>query len=359
MATKTLYIGLDPGFISTKAAFICFNQIFTFILPSTVGQGRGKKGELTLNGIIRAKHSNNIKPFLVQFDNYFFYVGFNVRDFTEPQERLDFDRFCASPELLATIYAVLSQIIDINDPPDEIVLVIALPVQILQNETEAIQLDRDLKVSLIKKHNFSVDGQPYALSVANVRAKVPQPVASWCDWGMDMTGTWIRGKQSQMAPALIVDEGFNTLDVVLIEDGRINQRFSVGDTLGMRRAAERLIRTIEDKYGTILELRRADELIQHLSNNQPAQIYVNGFLTDVTREAKQCLGGLASDVHNFLDQTIGRKKTEYNILLTGGGALALLKRLMRQFPNATVIADPVAANARGLAKLCQRSGFFK
>ena len=46
------------------------------------------------------------------------------------------------------------------------------------------------------------------------------------------------------------------------------------------------------------------------------------------------------------------------MLLTGGGALALAPRLLRQYPHAQVVDDPVQANARGLAKLAARPGFL-
>ncbi|MBE7550095.1 MAG: hypothetical protein HS126_03335 [Anaerolineales bacterium] len=51
------------------------------------------------------------------------------------------------------------------------------------------------------------------------------------------------------------------------------------------------------------------------------------------------------------------KSKSYHILLTGGGALAMREMLLRQFPKATVMPEPVLANARGLAKLAARPGF--
>jgi hypothetical protein len=38
--------------------------------------------------------------------------------------------------------------------------------------------------------------------------------------------------------------------------------------------------------------------------------------------------------------------------------LALSGRLLRRFPDATVMFEPVLANARGLAKLAVRPGFL-
>jgi len=44
--------------------------------------------------------------------------------------------------------------------------------------------------------------------------------------------------------------------------------------------------------------------------------------------------------------------------LTGGGALALSKMLLGRFPKATMMCEPILANARGLAKLAIRPGFL-
>ena len=82
-----------------------------------------------------------------------------------------------------------------------------------------------------------MDGVETVLTITAIRAKIPQPVATWFDWGMDTKGQWVKGKAAQRAPALIIDQGFNTLDVLVVEDGRISQRISEGDTLGMRRAS--------------------------------------------------------------------------------------------------------------------------
>jgi hypothetical protein len=175
---------------------------------------------------------------------------------------------------------------------------------------------------------------------------------------MDTLGQWIKGREAQRAPTLIIDQGFNTLDVLVVEGGQISQRISEGDTLGMRRAAERLIRSVKHSYGLELELRRANDLVQAVVKGWQAETYVNGQLTDISQEARRAVQSLAADVHNFLDRTVGRSRHAYTVLLTGGGALALSSTLLRQFPTATVMYEPVLANARGLAKLAVRRGFL-
>jgi hypothetical protein len=260
-------------------------------------------------------------------------------------------------ELRATFYAGIYRLI--NGGSHRIALAVALPVEMVQDRTEAARAERGLRGWLLGQHSFSVDGVETVVTVDAVRAKVPQPVASWFEWGMDADGQWVKGKAAQIAPTLIIDQGFNTLDVLVVEGGRISERVSEGDTLGMRRAAERLIRTLKHKYSVELELRPAAELVQQAVNGQPALTYVNGRETDVTADAKRAVGSLATDVYNFLDRAVGKQAGAYNILLTGGGALALREKLLQQFPAATVMYEPVLANARGLAKLANRPGFLE
>lgn len=348
--------GLDPGFNAIKIAQVQGDEILTYVLPSSVGEpNRGKKDGLTLAGVVRPQRASR-HPFRVVFDRTEYLVGPNVSDFAEPIDRMDFDRFKDSPELRATFYAALYRIL--NGGAHQVALAIALPVEVVQDKNEALQVERAMRNWMLGEHLFSVDGVETVLTITTIRAKIPQPVATWFDWGMDARGQWTRGKEAQRAPTLIIDEGFNTLDVLVVESGRISQRISEGDTLGMRRAAERLMRSVKHSYGLELELRKANELVQAVVNGRPAETYINGQLTDVTQEGKRAVQSLAADVHNFLDRTVGKSKDAYTILLTGGGALALSATLLRQFPKATVMYEPVLANARGLAKLAMRPGFL-
>ncbi|GAB4428768.1 MAG: hypothetical protein Kow0031_09090 [Anaerolineae bacterium] len=354
--TGLVRVGWDPGWGANKFARVSNGELVTFTLPSAVGEAnRGAKDGLTLAGVVRSRSSR--RPFHVSFDGLEFWVGPNVAHYTEPIDRMDFNRFSDSPELRATFYAGIYRII--NGGAHRIALAVALPVAVVQDKTEAVRAERGLRGWLLGQHSFSVDGVETVITVEAVRARVPQPVASWFEWGMDAGGQWVKGKAAQVAPALIIDQGFNTLDVLVVEGGRISERISEGDTLGMRRAAERLIRTLRHKYGVELELRPAAELVQQAVNDQTALTWVNGRETEVTAEARRAVQLLETDVYNFLDRAVGKQAGAYNILLTGGGALALRAKLLQQFPRATVMHEPVLANARGLAKLANRPGFLE
>lgn len=348
--------GVDPGFNANKVAEVQGRDIFTYALPSSVGlANRHRKDGLTLGGVVRA-HRASRQPFRVAFDRVEYLVGPNVADFTHPIDRMDFDRFSDSPELRATLYTALYRIV--NGGAHEMALAIALPVEVLQDRDEGDRVERAMRSWLLGEHRFSVDGVETVLTVTALRARIPQPVATWFDWGLDTTGQWIKGTEAMRAPTLIVDEGYNTLDVLVVEGGKISHRYTGGDTLGMRRAAERLIETLQHRHGLILELYKANELIQETVNGQQSLVYVRGQAVDVTQEARQAVGALEVDVVNFIDRAVGKAREAYHVLLTGGGVLALAVRLHRLFPQATTMYEPVLANARGLAKLAARPGFL-
>ena len=349
-------IGVDPGFNATKVAEVQGDEIFTYALPSTVGlANRGRKDGLSLAGVVRPGHTLG-RPFQVTFDGLAYLVGPNVGEVTTPLDRMDFDRFSESPELRATLYTALYRIV--NGGIHHLALAIALPVEILQNRDEANQVERSMRRWLVGEHAFSVDGVETTLTITNLRTKIPQPVATWFEWGLNANGQWSKGNAAMRVPTLIVDEGYNTLDVLVVEEGRISHRYTGGDRLGMRRAAERLTEIVEHRHGLALELYKANAMIQGVVNGQPAAVYRHGQPVDLAPEVKQALSSLEIEVVNFIERAVGKAKEAYQVLLTGGGVLALAGRLRRLFPQATLMSEPVLANARGLAKLAVRPGFL-
>jgi predicted outer membrane protein len=107
-----------------------------------------------------------------------------------------------------------------------------------------------------------------------------------------------------------------------------------------------------------IELHKANDLIEGVVNNQQAEVYLHGELRNVTKEAKQALAALGTDVDNYFQRSLGKAKNAYNVLLTGGGSMALANRLLTTFPKAVLMYEPVLANARGLAKMAMRPGFL-
>jgi len=356
--TELILAGFDPGNNAHKFARVQGGEITTYVLPATVGlDNHSRKEGLSLGGLFRPARRAARQPFRVVFAGMEYLVGPNVDLYTKPIDQLDLQqRYTQSDEVRAAFYAGAYQLL--NGGPHHMALAMALPVTLLADRNEANRLEAAIRTWLVGEHIFSVDGVETVLVVSQVVAKIPQPVATWFNWGMNTAGEWTKGRAAMVAPTLIIDQGFNTLDVVVIENGRISDRVSGGDTLGMSRAAEELIETVKGQHGVTLELYRANELIKELINGHKAEIYVYGELVDITPVAKSCVRSLEAEVSNYFTRLLGKMRTAYQVLLTGGGALAMRETLLRQFPEATVMPEPVLSNARGLAKAAVRPGFL-
>jgi len=355
---QTALFGFDPGNNAHKFARVQGGEITTYMIPATVGLDKhNRKDGLSLGGVVQQTRRASRQPFRVVFDGMEYLVGPNVDQYTKPIDQLDLQkRYTESDEVRAAFYAGAAQLL--NGGPHRAAIAMALPVKLLEDKNEAARIEQGVKNWMVGEHIFSVDGVETSLNIVNVRCKIMQPVATWFDWGMNMRCEWIKGREARLAPTLVADQGFNTLDVAVVENGRISDRLSGGDTLGMSRAAEELIETVGGKYDVSVELYRANELIKDYINGRKVEIYVHGKLTDITSIARSCVNSLEADVDNYFTRSLGKTAGRYNVLLTGGGIIGLRESLLRRFPKATVMYDPVLANARGLAKAAVRTDFL-
>jgi hypothetical protein len=115
---------------------------------------------------------------------------------------------------------------------------------------------------LVGEHRFAVDGQEAVLTIRRV-APMAQPVGVFCEWGLGLDGRWGRDRDDALATVAVLDLGFNTLDLLGVRNGRISARYTEGDTLGMRRAAQALVQSVRSQYQVgDLSLHEADELVR-------------------------------------------------------------------------------------------------
>lgn len=343
-------LGIDPGFGNMTIAEIQDGNIVTATTPSVVGVGTTEIGALSMAGITKARRTDI--PHTVRFEGIEYLVGAGVPEYGKPIERMDFNRFGDSPELRALLYATLHRLL--NGGSSQVAMVVGLPVEVLHDQALAGAVEREMRRWMLGQHTFTVNGETGTCEVEQLKVDIAQPLATWADWGMDAAGSWVRGAEAVKAPVLVIDPGFNTLDMIVIEGGKIMTRYTGGETLGMRRAAEMLIEQIERRYKVDdLSLHEADEFIQAVVNRKPAKIHVDGQPVDVSREARQALDSLGAMVVRFVEQKVKNAK-RFKVILTGGGSIALGGALVERYPAAVVVDDPVQANARGLAKLAQR-----
>lgn len=343
--------GWDPGNGQQKAVWIN-GQMNAAAMPSVAGIGRIEASGLTLAGMDSQRRSE--QPVQVSFEGMDYLVGPGVAAFTQPIENLDESRFVEGAELRAMFYALAVQL---GLAGQRVAVAIGLPVEMLEDKGRAEATEKAMAKWLVGQHRFTHGGTEATLDVVKIRANIAQPLGAWLDWGLDEGGKWTKGSLGRTSPALVIDQGFNTLDIFAVEDGKPSSRYTAGDNLGMARAAETVREVVERRHGARLTLHQADEQIQRRLNAEKPGVYVHGDLRDISAEIDQAINGLAADVLGFVRQLVKKDGGKFRIILTGGGALALAGRLQRQYPHAEMAPAPAMANARGLAKLAI-SGFL-
>jgi hypothetical protein len=186
-------------------------------------------------------------------------------------------------------------------------------------------------------------------AIANVLAMV-QPAGTFFAWGLSDQGKWTRPRADLRAPVAACDVGFCTLNLFMVEGGEVVGRFTSGDTVGMRRAAELIINSVRNSYGVGLSLHEADALVRQ---KQPRLCTARGE-QNLRSQVDQALDTTAAAVVSFVERHWGNGHQFAHLLFTGGGAEALQDSLLRQYPHGVVLPNAVTANALGLAPYAAR-----
>jgi len=340
---------LDPGFGGFKAAEVVGDEINVKAMPSVVGVGDTDIGMLSLGGVTGRQRRRHL-PHQVEFDGLEYLVGERVMDFARPIERLDFQRLSNGPELRALTYATLFDLVD--GGAIDLRIVVGLPVEVLQGP-DARAIVKGLRGWLLGEHQFTVDGKEAHL---NVHALLPmaQPVGAFLEWGLDLAGQWVRDTADFTLPVAVCDLGFNTLDLFTVKGGEVSARYTRGETLGIRRAATALVEIVKRQHQRDLSLHEADGLLREYVKSGPILLALAGGTVDVRPFVHSALDVAAGEVTSFIERAWGNGRQFARVILTGGGCLALGKRLRQQLPHAILLPDSVTANARGLARLAQR-----
>lgn len=340
--SNNIIIGFDPGFGNGKAAKVNGN-VKAVTISNVVGIGSLDVGLL---GAGFNTTPNADQPHVVEFDNATYLVGQGVADYAKPIERMDFQRLADAPELKALFYATMYELV--GTAASQANIVVGLPVEVMANTALARSIQNDLRSWMEATHeNVIVNNQPLSLTVNRVCA-IAQPAGAYFGWGMTNDGNWAKDAKLFRQMVAICDIGFNTVDLYTIKGGQVINRYTGGETAGMRRAAEIIMEDVRLKHGISLSLHEADDLLR-----KPELSTCDG-LQDLTPLANQALEAVASGVLTLTERQWGRGRQFAHVLFTGGGAEALRSKLTRQYPHGIVLKNATTANAVGLAKFGQR-----
>ena len=342
------YLAFDPGFGNGKVALVAPNgALKTVVVSNVVGMGNTDIGRLSLGDVGRQRRRR--LPDRVVFDGVGYLVGDGVERYAAPMRGMDFLRLRGGPEVKVLFYDCVYHALGPGE--HEAAMIVGLPVEVMIDEKQADATLRALNEWLAADHVFRVNDEDVRLTITDVKT-IAQPIGAFFAWGMDNAGAWTRGSDALSASIGVLDIGFNTLDLFAVEGAEIAARYTDGDTLGMRRAAEYIIQAVDDAYDKSISIYKANELIRAAA---PALHTPRGQV-DLRALVDQALNRAASGILTFVQQPDkwGDGRQFDYLLFTGGGAEALREPLQDQFPHGHVLPQAVAANAIGMARYARR-----
>jgi hypothetical protein len=322
--TTVINLGVDLGMGALKL----WSKAGGWQLVSQVASnGQGHLAD----GIIGLK--NRKRPMLVSSGGSgTFFVGDGAHEHGRPVENLDFERLTGAPEMRALLYAALAQYQNEYGPFDApLRLMVGLPLQMMTGDS-AKDYQRDIRTWLKGSHRFDVDNVSYEIEVDDVK-QTAQPVGALFDYVLDHRAQMIADRGTALLDEVgVISVGFNTVELLVVRDRGAAERFTAGNTIGVRRLLELVNRENLFSLGELDSKLRAGRL--------------NG-------ELKQALPVWAREVNGEIERRWGQSHRRFaKVLIVGGGALLLKEALTMQFGHKAYLSDdPVLSIARGLWKL--------
>ena len=272
------------------------------------------------------------RPMEIASDFGSFYVGEGAHEHGRPVENLDFERLTGAPEMRALWYGSLAQYQKLYGTFDRpLSLMVGLPLQMMMG-ADAKAYQAGVKGWLKGSHQFSADGEAMSIEVGQVRL-TSQPVGALFDYVLDDDGRIQADRASAMLDEVgVISVGFNTVELLVVKDQGAVERFTAGNTLGVRRLLELLNRDGLFSLGELDEKVRAGRMKDELRTALPIW---------------------AREVNGEIERRWGQSfKRFVKVIIVGGGALLLKDLLTAQFGvKAHVPNVPVLSIARGLWKL--------
>lgn len=319
-------IGLDLGMGACKL----HGPAGSIYLPSHVSiAGERKIGRLA--GMRQTR-----PPLKVTVDGRSFYVGDGAHDWGRPIENLDYDRLTGAPEMKAIVYGALAQYqaLDHRAAGHEIALWVGMPLEPLTGEDSAETLT-NVRAWLRGGHGWQADdggltNQVYEAQIGNVRI-TSQATGALFDYLLDDTGKFIPSRKADAKKEIgIISIGFNTVELLVVQDTSPVLRFTGGSTAGARR---------------LLDLVNGDGLYS-LGE-------LDSRLRDGSLDTKAAIPIWAREVTGAVERTWGNSWRRFaRVIVVGGGALLLNGHLNFAGKSHTP-HEPVLSIARGLYKLAQ------
>jgi plasmid segregation protein ParM len=310
------------------------------MIPAQIGLGTTDTGMLS-RGFLKSPRTN--LPYKVTVNGRVYLAGPNVEMYATPLQRMDFARLGDSAEQQALTYTALGLALGPGIHPAA-KIVVGFPVEVMRDESKAKDVLRALRSWMIGTHRFQINDTEYGITIDKVTV-IAQPLGGFYCWAISKDGKFRVPQNEVQGRILVVDIGFNTLDLYALKNMELEPNYTTGDTAGVRRAAERLMQHIQREFDVRISRTEANTL---LLADKPIFETV-GRSIDLTPVINQVLDASATQITDICETTVGNAKQFSRVLFTGGGSELLRKHMLNRFPFALVLPNAVMANASGCA----------
>ena len=232
-------------------------------------------------------------------------------------------------------------------------------IEIVRKGNNSIPGELSLGIPLSYYNNAHVDEMSSVMKRIEVNGEYlelatrfyPQGFGTLADYRLDADGCVIKDTDENV---IIIDIGFNTIDMVAVESGKITREDS--DTLygqGVSKMALEVLarlKATEDLY-YLSEAAANDILLEGKYKIYGHEKDLSGFKKTVTAEYTKWL---------FLElesRMAGRLQDADKVILSGGGAHYVRDYIPQKYSDMTFIPhNPEYSNARGFLKLIENTG---
>ncbi len=318
---NTLFpLGLDAG----NGAFKLFGAPGGLEIVSQVATNGAQKVLSTL-GLRKSK-----APLAIRNENGSFYVGAGAHDYGRPVENLDVDRFNGMPEMRALLHGSLTRYQQrYGKFSNPLTVVVGLPNEVLTGDL-AEQNIENVKRWLRGAHTWAADGETYSAEIAEVKA-ASQVTGGLFDYLLSAEGQFIPERKGAFSGEVgVITIGFGTVELMVVRNREIVQRFTAGVASGVRR----LLEIVNGQ-----RLYSLGELDLQLRSGQ--------------LDTREALPIWEREVTGVIEKQWGTAWKRFAVVLIMGGGTVLLKdSLPERFKGRAYMPDePVQAIARGLYRL--------
>lgn len=311
---KNEILAVDPGFGDIKL------QVNQRVIKITSAIARARSVGMAGIGMKSASQASTI-----QYGRETYVIGDGAWHHGDLLTNRDYSAL-SSPERKALVFGALAQALNAKEYVFD-TMVIGLPVPLLMDEVQGQAIMGGLK-SYKGTHEFSTEKGNYTITINRLKA-LAQPVGAYADWLLDEE-LRVR-KNGRNAEAAVLDIGMNTLDLYVIQDGKVLPRFIGGDKVGVRR------------------------LLQLLSANGHEPEELDAMIrTGKLRPSRDQLESWLSEILASIERTWPNLRRFTTVIPAGGGSILLgdLLRMALISKGAAVAwpENPSTANVRGLWK---------